>query len=355
MPKKFPRVSKMYWKKSHQCYYCDIQNSATAKKEPKRLDPDEDQADRIRAGIVANLAEPSPDMLVTVLLEHFGRACAKKNKPQTVEWYSRPLTSFAKTVDGLTVKELKKHHLESWIDAEYPLEGPNKCSPNTRHGMISAVMRAFNWALKTDRIDRNPLFGFEKPGREPRDCYLFPEQFEQLFAAVQDQPFKDFLVALRHTGCRPLEARSVEASHFRPEERSWILPPELMAGHTHKREPRRVRLNDVMLDLTKRLAEANPTGPLFRNTDGKPWNKDSLHCRFWRLQQLKKVPFPVTAYAVRHTFATDCFIRGLEVPEVAALMGHVDYKMLMNIYQHVKKRGDFLDAALVKATAGLPT
>jgi hypothetical protein len=101
MPKRFPRVSRAYWKKSHKCYYCDIQYSAD-NKVPKRLDPDEDQADRIRAGIVSNLEAPSPDMLVTVLLEQFGRACAKKNKPQTVEWYSRPLTSFAKTVEGLT-------------------------------------------------------------------------------------------------------------------------------------------------------------------------------------------------------------------------------------------------------------
>ena len=38
-----------------------------------------------------------------------------------------------------------------------------------------------------------------------------------------------------------------------------------------------------MVALTKRLAEAHPNGPLFRNSDGAAWCCSSVKCRFQRL------------------------------------------------------------------------
>ena len=57
-----------------------------------------------------------------------------------------------------------------------------------------------------------------------RERLLMPEQFEKLAAKVHDRPFRDFLLTLRHTGCRPIEARTVEAVHFHPAERCWLMP-----------------------------------------------------------------------------------------------------------------------------------
>jgi hypothetical protein len=38
-----------------------------------------------------------------------------------------------------------------------------------------------------------------------------------------------------------------------------------------------------MVAMTKRLAEAHPNGPLFRNSDGAAWCCSSVKCRFQRL------------------------------------------------------------------------
>lgn len=43
-------------------------------------------------------------------------------------------------------------------------------------------------------------------------------------------------------------------------------------------------LTDRALEITRRLAACQPEGPLFRNTDGRPWHPYALNCRFGRLR-----------------------------------------------------------------------
>ena len=150
---------------------------------------------------------------------------------------------------------------------------------------------------------------------------------------------------MRETGCRPQEIRRVEARHFDRAGRCWVFPRLESKG---KREPRIVHLSDNAFDLCQRLALKYPEGPLFRNGKGKPWKTETLDYRFHRLSQ--KLGFRVTPYCVRHTFATDCITRGLDLQTIATLMGHTDLKMLSKAYQHLGRRSDHLKEALRKAT-----
>jgi len=54
----------------------------------------------------------------------------------------------------------------------------------------------------------------------------------------------------------------------------------------------------------------------------------------------------VTPYYVRHTFATEKIIQGVDLVTIATLMAHRSLKMLMTIYQHVRRRGEHLRKAL---------
>ena len=271
-----------------------------------------------------------------------------------MNWYNTGLSSFCRSIPkDLKVCDLRKWHVLNWVDERYPRVGPNKKAARTRHGMLYCVQRVFNWACDTDRLTANPLARLKKPKKTPREGYLMPEQFEKLAAKVHDRPFRDFLLTLRHTGCRPIEARTVEAVHFHPAERCWLMPN---IGHGEVDEDasqmRRVPLNQMMMELTARLAKEHPTGPLFRNADGNAWTKDALHCRFYRLQIVLK--FKVTSYMVRHTFITDCIMRDIPLPVIADWVGHRDMKMILEVYQHVKRRRQEMYGRLEEATAGLP-
>jgi hypothetical protein len=57
---------------------------------------------------------------------------------------------------------------------------------------------------------------------------------------------------------------------------------------------------------------------------------------------------------VRHTFITDCIMRDIPLPVIADWVGHRDMKMILEVYQHVKRRRQEMYGRLEEATAGLP-
>ena len=145
-----------------------------------------------------------------------------------------------------------------------------------------------------------------------------------------------------------------------------------------------------------------PTGPLFRSTEGEPWNRQSVACIFGRLQliegmrKMKELGITVDApprfdrrrftdktalkvaraeqekkiyerrkalcrlarkhgrkfslYHFRHSWATRALQRGVDPITVAILMGHSDPSTLARVYQHLAHDPEFLRTAIKRAT-----
>jgi len=135
----------------------------------------------------------------------------------------------------------------------------------------------------------------------------------------------------------------------------------------------------------------HPDGPIFRNTNGKPWTTDAVNCGFLALQmrmgkeQMKRRGIVVSdkeigdfipslrptkrrrgetvnktkvelraeakrkltcrraadlaprysLYAIRHSWATNALQKGIDALTVAILMGHQDPSTLAKVYQHL--------------------
>lgn len=163
--------------------------------------------------------------------------------------------------------------------------------------------------------------------------------------AKERDPFADYVTVMRQTGCRPQEIRKVEARHLNHERKEWNFPRAESKG---KKEPRTVHLGDVAYEICKRLAAKYPEGPIFRNRYGKPWTENAVAQRFEEIS--RKVGFRVFAYAVRHTFASEAIIAGVDLITVARLMGHKDLTMLNQIYEHVSKDRAHIEDARRRAT-----
>jgi integrase len=161
----------------------------------------------------------------------------------------------------------------------------------------------------------------------------------------KDLAFRQFLTALQETGCRPGEISAVEATHVNQETGVWVLPQ-------HKTgKPRTVFLTDAMLALTRELVALRPTGPLFLNSRGKPWNRNAIRIRFRNLR--KKFPQfgHFTAYSFRRAYVTDAMERGLGVAQVAELVGHTSTDMVMRHYSQLQARTQYMRDMANKATA----
>jgi integrase len=279
---------------------------------------------------------------VAVLIDLFLDWCKRNRAPASYDFYFRFLNSFAQAIGRrLQARQLKPFHVTQWTANTYK-EG----SPTTIHHAIRSVQRALNWSVREGYIKSSPVAHMQKPTRTHRELALTPEQWQEVYAAASDDAFRDLLAILRETGCRPQEARVVEAVHFERQFKRWVLPRELSKG---KRNCRIVYLNPTALALTENLAALHPAGPIFRNSHGRPWDKNAINCRFRRLRRKLNIT-GLCAYVLRHTFATHSLINGVDAQTVAELMGHADTTMLSRVYQHLRGNPNYLAGAADRAT-----
>jgi integrase len=342
------KVGEKYLKSSHGCYFCKIVHP-NGRREDRRLDPDKDKAEQIRCELVTALKRqgtPGPDYLVRDLIFLFLDHSKVNNAPTTYRLHRHFLKSFCDTIPAsLRVSDLRLHHAQNWLNLRYPATG----NQNTRHDAIASLKRVFNWAVNDmDYLDTSPLAKLKKPPKVPRRTFVTKEQWDTVFAQYKaNDPFRDFLRFMLLTGCRPQEAKVIEARHV-----DW----KAMRAHFEegevpgKKGSRDILLTEEAFAILKKNAERFPTGPLLRNKQGNPWKKSSINCRFTRLR--KKVPFKVHAYLARHSTATEMLEAGASSGAVAAVLGHKDATMVLRVYgKHIDEREQHLRECLKRATS----
>ena len=259
------------------------------------------------------------DMTVWGSIDEYLVHCKATSADATYKWYFGFLNRFAATIPRtMRFRDFQSRHVLAWLNRDYPRVGKKKRSDNTRHDAITCIKRVFNWAVDEMKyFDRNSAPGIEEtapdaPRNLPDAGGIREAVGEGEGPGVPGHPHRPAAHGLPAS-----RGRNVEVKHFRPSEKSWLLPKELSKGG--KRE-RRVRLNSVMMAICERRAAANPEGPLFRTHRGnKGWTARGLRSRFYRLA--KKLGFRATAYTIRHTFATDCILKKIPLPTIALMTG----------------------------------
>src|SRR5262249_3453468 len=194
-------------------------------------------------------------------------------KPNTYAMYRRVLQDFCKELGTVRVRDLKQHRVTAWLaKKEEPRthrlwKRPVKWGPGTRRIAISALKAAFYWAMQQGIITQNPVAGMKSPPTRSRGAeqVVTEEQHKKLLAEASPR-FRNLLVALNDTGARPGAIVTVTAADFRPDLGAWVL------GDLSGRKKRKltIYLTPAMMELSTRLQEQHPTGPLFRNRVGKP-------------------------------------------------------------------------------------
>lgn len=324
-------MRKPYFRKSRDRWYVQFNGRDV------NLGKDRAEAMKKWHAMMAGQHTPKARMTVKKLALEF-LTWTKANKAvSTYKWYRHFLKSFCRHHPGLMVADLKPMHVARWLDATKYIDNTGNCA-------VRCVSRCFNWAAEMGVIPENPIKGIKRPSAQGRECNLTDAQWDKVVESCSDE-FRDYLIVLRETGCRPQEIRAVEARHVVRDGWTWTFPVSESKG---KRRARVVVLNEQARAITQRLMLKYPSGPLFRNTNGKPWTKSSINCRFRRLS--KRLGFRVFAYMARHLFCTSALMNGVEVATVATLMGHSDLKMVWQIYNKLRLQAGHLKSAAELAT-----
>lgn len=383
------RAPKPWFREDRQAYFVTVAGTR------HNLGPDKKEADRRFHELMARAADPPPAspppapgvLTVAEVFDKFLDWCQKHRAPRTYEWSRGHIQAFCdhlKTALSMPAADLRPYHVVEWVDSK-PTWGANQ-----KRGAIVAVTRPFNWAARLGYLPASPVRGVEKPAPTKRDSRMTPDDFARLLSHVKDQPFRDLLTFAYEAGCRPQEARALEARHLKPDRQRAEIPPEEAKG---KRRWRVIYLSEAAAAIVTRLAGERPTGPLFRNADGNPWTAQAVVCRFQRLlvklagaeEELPRLPRfeprrytdpaelaaaraahraklvevrkrraklaragdrRFALYDLRHCFASRKLKEGHDPITVAALLGHKDGTMLCRHYEGISTDGDHLRSAV---------
>jgi integrase len=291
----------------------------------------------------ANRKLPEADTLrVATVCDLFLDYSQKHHAADTYRAYKDYLQDFCAMHASLLGRDLKPLHVSRWLDAHPGWKG-------SQRNAIVAIKRAFNWADTEGLLQPSPIKSVKKPPQRHRDRVLTPTERQEILAAIKDLAFREFVFAMMETGARPGEVRKVTAANVNLELGVWVFKEHKTAKRTGK--PRVIYLNVAMVDLTRKLVEKYPEGPLFRGPRSKRGNtRNGIRCRFKRLRE--KLPHlkGVISYTARHSFATQALVNGVGLAHVAELMGHVDTSMVSSHYAHLAGNVQNMREAAMKAT-----
>lgn len=266
--------------------------------------------------------------------------CEKHRSPRSTEWYKGHIDNFLKFLkddSSIPASDLKPFHVSEWVDSN-PTWGDTY-----KGGAIVAIKRVYNWAIELGYADINPIARLKKPTAKRREIYMTNDDFQQILGMIKEgDPFRDLLLTVWFTGCRPQEVRHIEPRHVDLEKERIVFPAEESKG---KRSKRIIYLHGEALEIVKRLMAEGREGKLFLNNRGTAWTKYAICNRFHRIS--KATGKRMFCYAARHGFATRKLTQGHDHLTVAALMGHTDGSMLAKVYSHVDQDVAHLKKALV--------
>lgn len=277
---------------------------------------------------------------VRTLAEEFLAVCAMVNAGKTVDNYRRYLAQFAAHVGDKPIEELRPVDLLTW---------------GTTWHQVQAVQRLFSWAVNDAEIaSRNPFKRVKKPRAGRRKRTLTKRQLLEMMRST-DREFRNFLLMMRETICRPQEARELQWEWIKSENPDHTPIDALRSGEAffaveeyksreRRADPDAVRVIPISARLARfllRLADesSEPHGIILENSKRQPWTANAVRLRMKRMRNrlgLKKDGRGenVVCYTIRHTQATNAAAAGVRDKVLAEVMGHTSTRTT-NRYQHL--------------------
>lgn len=262
-----------------------------------------------------------------------------------------------------------------------PLNELAKCNPRTQKptgrktigDYIGTVKQIFRLAAKNRTIEYNPAEYLEMPSTaSPKSQRRALDDEEQQW--IIDTPHGMQLAAmimmyggLRRGELIPLQVKDVD---FAKKQIQVTKAVEMVHGQPQIKQytktdsgVRIAGIPDILVDFLKtRLAGKSPLELVFPNRKGgmvtegawrRMWDSYLVELNFkygnkvdrnGKIAKSKYNPngidmaIPrITAHWLRHTYATILYLSGVDKLEAAAMMGHKDVKMILEIYSHLDR------------------
>ena len=319
------RTPKPWWREDRGAYFATVYGCRI------NLGTNLKQAtDKLKGVLRAPLPSvPVSSDSLAIVLDQFLRWTRDHRADKTYRWYRDFIESLLRMYPTITAAAVTSCHITAWLDQQ------TTWGPTTKRGAMTAIRRAFNWAMRNAGVPHNPVLHMDRPTANARTETITLAEFKAILRATKDRQFRQFLIFCWDCGCRPQEAKQLAGRHADLEHRRCVLPASEAKGGRKAR---------VLYLSTERAVRAVRRGMgkdrIFLNRRGLPWTAGAVKCRFQRLEAVLGKRYH--QYSLRHTWITRKLVAGVDSHVVATLAGHADTKMLDKVYSHVSEDYKFL-------------
>jgi integrase len=245
------------------------------------------------------------------------------------QWYKdhekRDLRTFTSRMD-LIIKELGSRAADSLKPKEIDnwLSGHSEWSPATKNRYKTVMSKAYQLALRSDRVDRNPVRSVERRTEgDGRIRYLRPEEEVRLKKAIRDlcPGHMPALIFALHTGLRKSEQFGLRWNDVDMNRKVIIVP------HPKNNRSREITMNKTCFAVIANLYKKRPDDDRVFRSDR--YNKRpiiDIRKAFERALKKAKIE-DFTWHCLRHTFITRLVQAGVDLRTVQYLAGHQSLAM----------------------------
>lgn len=293
------------------------------------------------AEALAELVETGGE--IRAQIETVADACREyaKSRPEAEKRFGRYV--YADPLGKVKLAKLRRRHLKEWRER---LEAQPALVSRRKEGEPRHRARAASTVNRDMAVLRAALAKVLSPGAPNseaawqealkaaanangrRTLYLDRGQRRKLLEHTRAEA-APFVRALCLLPLRPGALAALTAGDF--DKRTV----ELTIGKDKTGKPRRIQLPaEAAKLLTGQAKDKLPAAPLFRRSNGKPWDKNSWKLPIAAAVRAAGLPTSATAYTLRHSTITDLVGAGLPLLTIAQISG-TSAEMIERHYGHL--------------------
>lgn len=195
---------------------------------------------------------------------------------------------------------------------------------------VMTVKTMLNLALKWKKLEVNPAQGIKKLKTEDskKRRFLTEAECDQLLTATPSVLYPIFFLLI-HTGMRKGELINLEWKDI--DFHRGVIKVQRKSFWVPKTGERELPMSKKVEDVIRKLPRKSTL--VFANENGQSLNPNTVRRQLIEVAKKAGILDLTEVHALRHTFASRLFMKGVDAPTVQKLMGHTKIDTTM-IYTH---------------------
>lgn len=289
------------------------------------------------------------EISVEAFIQEYLTYSAANNRPSTTQRYKSALDNFLRFIKektnvnqliDITPETIEKFKIwRKTISVAKNGSHPSKAKPESvRKGAksytvnfeLTTLKTIFILAVKWKYLEKSPAEGVKPLKAEdskPRR-FLTDAECERLLKACEPKYYPIFFTLIQ-TGMRKAEILNLEWDDLDFKRR--IIKIQRKTFWQPKTGERKIPMSDVVAAVLNKVSKQSHF--VFPDDDGETINPNTLRLQLIRIARNASVKNLTEVHALRHTFASQLLMKGVDLPTVQKLMGHSAIETTL-IYSH---------------------